>query len=151
MSYYSLEIKLRSYLVFYPEKLKKIVFHITGHPYVAFCNGQWCRVLLEKLLPENQGSVFLVDVGERLTLNLCDLRELNERFLSLPAQASLCQLGCITLSKQNPKLANWSEESKRHFQRLMAVGDYVNIFVVGCYVGEVGQHHQKESKLYITV
>ena len=50
-----------------------------GHPYVAYCNGQWCRVLLEKMLPNQTGIVLCVDIGNRQTMELDKLKELPER------------------------------------------------------------------------
>jgi Tudor domain len=51
-----------------------------GTPYVALYCGQWFRVLLESLLSETKAMVFFVDIGDRQTLNLSDLREIDDRF-----------------------------------------------------------------------
>ena len=38
-----------------------------GHPYVAYCNGQWCRVWLEKCCPTRQ-ALFSVWIFETVKL-----------------------------------------------------------------------------------
>ena len=54
---------------------------LEGTPYVTSYCGQWFRVLLESLLSETKGLVFFVDIGDRQTLNLSDLREIDDRFV----------------------------------------------------------------------
>eukprot|EP00300_Choanocystis_sp_HF-7_P021756 c20851_g1_i1.p1 GENE.c20851_g1_i1~~c20851_g1_i1.p1 ORF type:complete len:901 (-),score=236.83 c20851_g1_i1:106-2808(-) len=58
-------------------------------------DGQWYRVRIDKVLPDDKAEVTYVDYGNQDTVKVQDLRGLSEALSRMPAQAYLCRLAFI--------------------------------------------------------